>query len=117
MQSFYREVNTGTGISQESSVFTVCEQGVIAVFVRYRAAGMALVTAVTDIRCAGEPAAVFFHEVPAMLVTAGAGSALDTAELNLVTDIGMLTVEPFRAEVVGVKEKALACVILRQTMF
>ena len=77
---------------------------------------MAFITAVADIRCPCEPAAMLFFEVFAVLVAAGARSALDVTEFDLIADIGMLAMKPLCTEVMCIKEEPFSGVVFRKAV-
>jgi hypothetical protein len=76
------------------------------------ATSFAFVAAITDIRCPVKAGASFPDKVLAVLVAGRAGSTFNTANNELITGIGFLTVEAMDAEVLCIKEKAFPGVIV-----
>lgn len=116
MKTLYREMDTGTGVGEKFSVLPVCEKGIITILVGYTATGTAFVTAVTNVRCSREAFTLFFIKVFTMLIAAGAGTALYITSREFITYVGTITVKTLCAEVMGIIEKALACIVFRQAM-
>jgi len=94
-------------------VFTVCKKGVIAVLMRNRAASVAFVAAVTDIRSPVDPVTVFFDKTFTVQVTGRTRSAFDVAEDDLFTDIGPVTAKTLGTEVMSIVKESFASVVFR----
>ena len=78
---------------------------------RYSTFGMAFIASIADIWGTSKPAAVLLIKVLAMLIAAWTGFALDVAELDFSTNICVVAIEPFGAEVMGVEKEPLTGMI------
>ena len=76
---FFRHVHTGTGGRELLVIFTVSKAAVIMVLMGHSTVGMALVAAITDIRCLGKAGALFLYKIGAVLVAGRAGCTFDAA--------------------------------------
>ena len=104
METAYGEMDSGSRIGQQLSILTICKKGIIAILMRYSTFGMAFIASVADIGGTSKPAAVLLIKVLAMLIAAWTGFALDVAELDFSTNICVVAIEPFGAEVMGIEK-------------
>ena len=101
-------VYAGARINQCFPIYPVGVYGIVPVLAWYRASADYLGTAVTYIRSFIKTVTTFSDKVGAVLVAGGTGCTLDTAEDDLIADIGLLTLVAMDTEVVGVIECSLA---------
>lgn len=103
---FSGHVNAGSAAGKKLMVFPISEAGIIDILVCNGTFMECPVTAVTDVRGLIQTSAAFPDEIPAGLVTGRTGSALDAAEDDLVTDIGLAAMVSMDTEVFGVIKSA-----------
>lgn len=107
----FSHVDTFTGGHQEICIHSIGISAVISILVGNVTTAGLLRTAITDIRSFVDPCAAFLFEVGTGLVTGGTGRTLDTADQDLLTGIGLFTVETVDTKVLGIHERALVEVI------
>ena len=103
-----RHVYAGTRINQCLPIYPVGVYGIVPVLTWYRASADYLGAAVADIRSFIKTVTPFPDKVGAVLVAGGTGCTLDTAEDDLIADIGLLTSVAMDTEVVSVIERSFA---------
>jgi len=96
--------NAGPGTLETFPIFSISEPGVIGVFVGNRAMIDLFTASIADIRSPVKPAAAFFLEIRASLVTGRTGSTFNAAEKDLIAGIRFLTAETLGTEVLRIKK-------------
>ena len=76
-----------------------------------RATDMPLVASVADIRGTGQMLAPFLFEILTVQVAGRTGSALNTAERDLITHVLLLAVIAMYTEVLGIQEQSLSRIV------
>ena len=95
-------VDATTGNLKLFKVFSVGCSGIVCIFVSNGAVADLFRAAIADIRCPVKAVAALFLKSLTCLITGRAGSAFDAAEEDLFAGIGLLTVIPVNAEVMGI---------------
>lgn len=98
--------NARPGVTEQLTVSAVGESGIVGIFVGNGAVGDLPAAPIADIRSLIEAGTPLFFEVPAGLITGGAGSTLDTTDKNFVTDIEPAAGISVDTEVSGIIKRA-----------
>lgn len=108
-------VDATTGNLKLFKVFSVGCSGIVCIFVSNGAVADLFRAAIADIGCPVKAVAALFLKSLTCLITGRAGSAFDAAEEDLFAGIGLLTVIPVNAEVMGIIKGAFV-IPVRQTV-
>lgn len=100
----FSHVGPDSGIQKLFAIFSVGRPGIIVILVGNRAVIDFFRTAVADIRSPVKLYAALFFKVSVGLVASRTGCAFDSAQDNLSTGIGLLTVIAVNTEVFGIIE-------------